>query len=392
MFKQISSQPHQPFFVSGVILFIIFLLLIGANYASLITLDSSLSSLHSYPMIHIIFIQFFLGFLFVVFPKFLSQESVHVKIYMNRSFLFNVGAITYIASLFIGQRLEQIAIVLLLAASTTSFLTLFKIYKKSIVANKHDTKFILIAFGFGVLSNLLFFISTLGFTYSQQIEKLSINLGFYLFIFALIFTISQRMIPFFSSVKAQDYVINKSKYILETSFILLGLKVISLSIDNHLFSYIISFLLFGYFTYELLKWKLPVFKVTAIMWILYLSLLWIPIGFFLSLLESFTTMLNMNIVFEHSPLHAIAIGYFATILIGFGTRVTLGHSGRTPTADNITIVMFWTIQLIVLVRIFAGLSLNMELDYTFWIATSAFLLALALILWSFKYLGILIRG
>jgi len=391
MLKQLYSQPHQPFFATAMLLFITFLSLIGATYANLIDLDISILTLHAYPMIHIIFIQFFLGFLFIVFPKFLMQESINKKIYKNRHFLFFIGAITYIVALFVGKRLEQIAIVLLLAASITSFLTLYKIYKKSKVPNRYDTKFILIAFGFGIISNLLFFISTFDFLYAVSLQQFSINLGLYLFLFALIFTISQRMIPFFTSVKVQEYKINKSKYILEISFILLGLKVISLSLNNHIFSAIIDFALFIHFSYELLKWRLPALKVTAIMWILYLALFWIPMGLFLSLLESSTTLLNVNINFEYVPLHAIAIGYFITILIGFGTRIVLGHAGQTPTANKATIILFWAIQFIVLLRIFAGFSINTNFDYTFWITTSAFSLSLILILWSLKYLKVLLK-
>jgi uncharacterized protein involved in response to NO len=80
------------------------------------------------------------------------------------------------------------------------------------------------------------------------------------------------------------------------------------------------------------------------------------------------------------------------VLIGFGTRVVLGHSGQTPHADKIAIAMFIFIQLIVLVRLFASFSLNFSLDYIFWINHSALLLVLALLAWSVKYLGILIKG
>ena len=389
MYTKFSSQPHQPFFSAGILFFITFLLILAANYSNIISLDSSISGFHSYPLIHIVFIQFFLGFLFVVFPRFLTQAEISSKVYMNRFFLFTLGGLVYIASLFIGKELNQIAIIILIVAGLTSFRTLFKIYQKSIVENKRDPKWILIAFGFGLLSNVLFFISTFGF---PTLEAFSIHMGFYLFLFALIFTISQRMIPFFSSIKVQNYQINKSKYVLEIAFALLGLKVIALSLENSIFSSVIDFLLFAFFTYELLKWKLPVFKVTAIMWVLYLSLFWMPIGFFISLLESTSNLFDMGIVFEKSALHTLAIGYFSTVLIGFGTRVVLGHSGRTPTADKLTVAMFWIIQAIVVVRIFAGVSLNGNFDYLFWIVISAILLALGLIVWSFKYLGILIKG
>jgi uncharacterized protein involved in response to NO len=389
MYNKFASQPHQPFFIAGILFFITFLLILSFNYSGVISLDSSVSGFHSYPLIHIVFIQFFLGFLFVVFPRFLTQAEIPVKVYMNRFFLFSLGGLTYIASLFIGKELNKIAIIILIAASFMSFRTLFKIYQNSIVANKHDTTWILTAFGFGLLSNILFFIASFGF---PALETFSIHMGFYLFLFALIFTISQRMIPFFSSIKVQGYQINKSKYVLEIAFGLLGLKVIALSLQIDLLLFVVDFSLFAFFTYELLKWKLPVFKVTAIMWVLYLSLFWLPVGFFISLLESTSNLFYMGIVFEKSALHTLAIGYFSTVLIGFGTRVVLGHSGRTPTADKLTVVMFWIIQAIVVVRIFAGISLNGNFDYIFWIIMSSTLLALGLIVWSLKYLGILIKG
>jgi len=389
MYSKFSSQPHQPFFTSGILFFITFLLILSANYSGIISLDSSISGFHSYPLVNLVFIQFFLGFLFVVFPRFLTQAAVPTKTYMNRFFLFAVGGLTYITSLFIINGLNQVAIFILIFAGLTSFITLFSIYKKSVVANKHDAKWILIAFGFGVFSNILFFISTFGF---PTIEILSIRVGFYMFLLALIFTISQKMIPFFSSVKVAGYTINKSKYILETAFSLLGFKVLAMSLDINLLNFLADLSLFVFFTYELLKWKLPIFKVTAIMWVLYLALFWLPVGFFIAFLESTSNLFDLGIVFEKSSLHTLAIGYFSTVLIGFGTRVVLGHAGKTPTADKITVIMFWIIQAIVLLRIFAGLSLNGNFDHIFWIVTSAVLLALGLILWSFKYLGILIKG
>ncbi len=389
MYNKFASQPHQPFFTAGILFFITFLLILGFNYSGVISLDSSISGFHSYPLINIVFIQFFLGFLFVVFPRFLTQAAIPIKTYMNIFFIFTLGGITYISSLFIGLGLNKLAIFILIIASLTSFKTLFDIYQKSIVTNKYDTTWILIAFGFGLSANILFFISTFGF---PLLETFSIHIGFYLFLFALIFTITQRMVPFFSSVKVQGYIINKSKYILEIAFSMLGLKVIALSVGNNLFSFVIDFLMFTFFTYELLKWKLPVFKVTAIMWVLYLSLFWLPVGFAISLLESTSNLFNLGFIFEKSALHTLAIGYFATILIGFGTRVVLGHSGQTPTADKFTVILFWTIQGIVLIRIFAGLSMNWNFDYNFWIVMSSKILALGLILWSFKYLRILIKG
>jgi len=391
-YKKFSSQPHQPFFTNGIVLFIVFLLLLGVKYSNIISLNVTMPKIHEYPIIHIILVQFFLGFLFVVFPKFLTQASVTRKTYMTRYFLYTLGSVAYIASLFMHKNITSIAVAILLVANVTSLLTLFNIHKKSIVKDKRDTTWILVAFSFGVISNFLFFISTFNFTLASQLQSFSINLGFYLFIFALIFTISQRMIPFFTTGKVLGYKINKSKYLLEICFMLLGIKVISLSINYPLINILANFFLFAFFTYELIKWKLPIFKTTAIMWVLYLALLWIPIGFFTSLIKSILNLSKTDFFFGQFPLHIIAIGYFVTILIGFGTRVTLGHAGKIPSADKTTIAIFWSIQILVLLRIFASISPNFGLDYSFWIMTSAFFLAFILIFWSLKYISILTKG
>ncbi len=389
MYGRFISQPHQPFFFAGTLFIVAFLLILSCSYYGVISLSSSISGFHSYPLIHIVFIQFFLGFLFVTFPRFLTQASIGSRVYMSRFYIFSLGGVLYLISLFISKELNQVAIFVLIIANFMSFKTLLQIYQKSIVTNKHDTTWILVAFGFGLLSNTLFFISTFGF---PALEAFSVHVGFYLFLVGLVFTISQRMIPFFSSVKIQGYRVNKSKYLLEVAFGLLGLKVIALSLQNNLLSFVVDLLLFGGSVYELLKWKLPVFKVTAIMWVLYLSLFWLPIGFFISLLESTSNLFSLGILFEKVALHALAIGYFLTVLIGFGTRVVLGHSGRTPTADRVTTALFLAIQAVTVVRIFAGVSINGEFDYLFWIVASALLLVVVISVWSFKYLGILIKG
>ena len=101
--------------------------------------------------------------------------------------------------------------------------------------------------------------------------------------------------------------------------------------------------------------------------------------------------MGSSIIFEKAVIHVFAIGYFVTILFGFGTRVVLGHSGRTPTADNLTIALFIMVQFIVILRVFTSFVINFNMDYVFWINTSSLCLLAVLLVWSVKYLPILIK-
>jgi len=54
---------------------------------------------------------------------------------------------------------------------------------------------------------------------------------------------------------------------------------------------------------------------------------------------------------ELSLRHALAVGGFATLVMGISTRVSLGHSGRPIVADGVLKASFVLIQLAALTRI-----------------------------------------
>jgi len=81
------------------------------------------------------------------------------------------------------------------------------------------------------------------------------------------------------------------------------------------------------------------------------------------------------------------LGYFTTVLIGFGTRIILGHSGRTPHADGYATLLFGVIQVMVIMRILAGVMGGM--GYMHLILTSAGLWVLVFVLWSKRYMPML---
>ncbi len=387
-YLKFSSQPHQPFFTSGMIFFIIFLTLFLVSYS----LDSSFVTYHDYSMIFIVFVQFFIGFLYVVFPKFLVQAQIRTNLYMIHFYLYFFFSLGFLLSILFVNRFTFIFIFLLILTQVLSFILLCSMYKNSKVINKYDTKWILISFLFGLISHFFYFLSSFDFSYSYFLKRIAINSGFYLFLFGLIFSISQRMIPFFTQVKIQTYKINKSAKIMEIFFILMVLKVLFITLDLLIFSLIINISFFTFILLELYRWKLPLFSVSAIMWVLYISLYWIPIGFFISILQNSFEVFNINFIFEKASLHTFALGYFLTILLGFGTRVVLGHSGQTPHANRFTIIIFIIIQVVVLLRIFTSFSLNWEFNYIFWINLTTSILLVSLVIWSLKYLKILLKG
>ena len=98
-YKKFSSQPHQPFFSSGILFLILFMMLFVSAYSNILNLDKNILTYHAYSMVFVIFIQFFLGFLFVVFPRFLTQAEIPQKDYMNQFFLYFVSSLGILFSI-----------------------------------------------------------------------------------------------------------------------------------------------------------------------------------------------------------------------------------------------------------------------------------------------------
>ena len=391
-YKKFSSQPHQPFFTSGILFLILFMSLFVSVYSNFLVLDNSVLTYHAYTMVFVIFIQFFLGFLFVVFPRFLIQAEIQIQVYMKQFLLYFFASLGIFLTLIFYSKATFIFQILMLIAQIMSFKLLYSIHKKSIVKVKEDTKWVLISLFSGLVFHSLFIISSLNFPYAYELSRFAIDGGFYLFLFMVIFVISQRMIPFFTTAKAPNYVANKSVNLLTIIFSLLAFKVILLAFDNAKLNLLADIPLFIMITRELIKWKLPFFKSPAIMWVLFLGLYWIPVAFFMSIIEGLMAFYNPSIIFEKAVIHTMALGYFLTVLIGFGTRVILGHSGTTPHASNFAIFIFIVVQFIALLRIFSSFSFNFGLNYVFFINLTAILLIIGLLVWSSKYITILLKG
>ncbi len=391
-YKKFSSQPHQPFFTNGILFFTLFMLLFFLSYSNILDLDLNLLTYHAYSLIFVVFIQFFLGFLFVVFPKFLMQSEIEVQEYMNQFHIYFIGSIGIFISIIFFPKFVFLFQILLLFAQVLSFKLLYSIHKKSIMQDKTDTKWVLISFAAGLVSHLLFIVSDFDFSSSYLVSKIAINSGFYLFLFMIIFTISQRMIPFFTRVMAPEYIINKTRKLLDILCLLLVLKVFLLSFDNPKLNLIADIPLFIFISKELIRWKLPIFQMPPIIWILHLGLFWIPIAFLISIIEGIMAFINPEFFFEKAVIHTLAIGYFVTVLIGFGTRVILGHSGRKIQTDNFSIIIFISVQILAFFRIFTSISSNLNLNYTLLIDVTALLLVATLIIWSSRYIVILVEN
>jgi uncharacterized protein involved in response to NO len=86
------------------------------------------------------------------------------------------------------------------------------------------------------------------------------------------------------------------------------------------------------------------------------------------------------------------LGFLFTILIGFGTRVTLGHSGNMMQADRwVKNLFIWT-QVVVVVRLLTSIVAAWGYNYMVLFDISITVWLLMFILWAIRFFAVLIKG
>jgi uncharacterized protein involved in response to NO len=372
------SQPHQPFFAFGVVNATLFMLLFFYSYKGVITLTTTANLFHAYSLIFGVFTPFFLGFLLTTFPRFSQTMPLQKSIYVTNFTLLSAGIFLFVLGSLFSVYLIYAGVFLVLASQLYSMTVFYQIYKGSPMPDLYDQRWIIIGFGSGVVSNLLFFIGFLSESFT--LFTLAKLIGIYLYLTMTALSVGQRMIPFFSHV-----MVDKNKRLLPTLF---GLSLFMIIFDTFDLKIGFFFILIAgvILAKEIHRWRLPFKNSEPILWILHLAIFWLPIAFILSGLASLAEMI-FDKSFIYLSIHLIMLGFLTTVMIGFGTRVTLGHSGNNMIIDKTTKILFYLTQVIIYFRAlysFSGSSILFDITVTLWL--------LLFTLWGVKYLPVIIYG
>jgi uncharacterized protein involved in response to NO len=376
------SQPHQPFFLTGIINALIAMVIFLLSYKGVVALHMPIRDFHVYSLVYLVFTNVFAGFLFTTFPRFNRTEPIKQTYYTKLFYINLMGIILFFTGIFSSTIILGLSMGILCIVQIFIMLKLLDIYKSSTMQNKTDSFWILIAGFFGVSAHIFFIVGL----YLPVLNKTAILCAFYLYLLFLAFSVAQRMIPFFShSISSKNE--NFPKYV----FVLLVFKTIfSISSVAYLET-VTDVILSFYIAKEFLRWGLKPFDSPAILWILHLAFFWLPLGFMLSAI-TLVIQKTLGVNFYFLNIHLLALGFLTTVLIGFGTRVILGHSGQVPTADKTTSYLFYFTQIVVLGRVLLSINIALGLNLGFLFDISVTLWILLFTVWIFKFGKILITG
>ncbi|MEO8410502.1 MAG: NnrS family protein, partial [Propionivibrio sp.] len=143
----------------------------------------------------------------------------------------------------------------------------------------------------------------------------------------------------------------------------------------------------GLLTYTILRWGLlRAFKVPLLV-MLHASLAWSAVALALFALQGMAAFAG-HAILNFAPLHALTLGFFATMLLGFVTRVSLGHSGLPLVAGRLAWTLYWLMHGIALTRVVADIVPGWQ--QALYVLSSVGAL-LAFLLWGTRFVPLYLR-
>jgi uncharacterized protein involved in response to NO len=376
------SQPHQPFFILAFINAVVTMFIFLLSYKGVISMTIGPPEFHAYGFSYLLFTPVFFGFLFTTFPRFTSTQPVEQKVYIRIFSLYYIGSILFLLGSIISAFLSGVGMLTILIAHYLGYRVLRKIYKRATVEDTHDVYWIGIAMVMGLVSHGIFIIGKFFF---PSMIGFSTEIAVLLYLFFLTFSVAQRMIPFFSHLTVE-----KNKALLKNLFWLLVIHIYLEGVYTNS-SFVIDLAIAYLLGKEILRWELPFPNPNPLLWVLHIALFWVPLSFALAGLSNLVILLT-GVNFVALDTHAILLGFVFTVLIGFGTRVTLGHSGNEMVADKLTTLLFVWTQVVVLLRLLTSFVSAFGFDSMILFDITATAWIVMFVAWMGRFALVLIKG
>ncbi len=336
---------------------------------------------HGFLMIYGFFPFFIFGFLMTVYPNWMNGTKIPPRRYMPAFLLLAGGVLLFYIGLILGKPLLAAGVALMLGGWGIALYALLDV----LITTRHPDKqhprittFSLAAGWLGMLAFLIWLVTGNGL-----FALFALKAGVWFFLLPIFFAVGHRMIPFFSSRVLDNYKIVRPGYalwvMLACSF---GHGVLEF-LGWNAWLWLVDLPLLAQTLYLSWHWQLRRSFEVRLLAVLHISFAWLSIALALYAVQSLALLAGRPVL-GFAPLHALAVGLFASMVLGMASRVTLGHSGAELKADGVTWALFLGFQAAVLARIAGDLPLAGSAAGHFYLL-SAVIWLVCFLPWFFKY-------
>ncbi len=321
---------------------------------------------------------FVFGFILTAGPRWQGAPESSRRDYLPAFGLLACGWLLVWCALLLPQLLIA-GLVLVLGGWVLVALTLTRIARHRTTERDHIV-FVALAAWLGTAGLLAFLAFAAGA--SMVWARLGIALAVGGFLLPIFLTVAHRMLPFFTSSAVPGYVVHRPLWALR-ALIGLGLAHSALTfLEQTQWRWLVdvpAMLVAGRLSW--LWWSRKAIE-NRMLSVLHVSFAWLSPAFALFAVQS---LLHSTLpgFLGQAPLHALTLGFFASMLIGMVSRVTMGHSGRPVAADDAMWAAFCTMQVAALLRVVSELPGLPGMYHLMWLSSALWLAAFAVWAWRF---------
>jgi uncharacterized protein involved in response to NO len=347
------AAPHRLLFLAGVaqaILVMSFWLVhVGARHAGLWTPNAwpmPAPWLHALMLSYGVFPFFIFGFILTAGPRWQGAPETPSRVFVPASVLMAGGWLLADAGLLLPMLLP-----VGLAIALVGWLIAVRFLWQVASADDGERRHIVLvaaALSAGALGLAAFAVAAAAGVPVFAVS--AITLGLWGMLLPVFLVVTHRMLPFFSSGMIRGYVVRQPFWALATLLAASALHGALAFGGSAQWTWLVDLPAFATATYLTLAWRLRDSFVATILAVLHVGFAWVSIAFALFAWHSLSLLLGSGGL-GLAPLHALTLGYFSSVAIGMGSRVTLGHSGRPVAGDVAMATAFVALQLAACLRI-----------------------------------------
>ena len=339
--RRLTAAPHRLLFLLGALQ-----LLAGILWWSF-ALEARLNGLpgpdaipgaaaHGWLMCYGLFPFYIFGFLFTALPNWVAHGRVPPATFLTSAGLFGLGALLFYPGLAIPG-LAGLAALIHALGFGLGLHGLWQLLRGSQHPDLRQPWLAWSACLAGLIGELVFAWGAL----ADQAEGLRIGLivATWGFLAPLFLAVCHRMVPFFTSRVVANYVVVRPYAPLGWMIAAcLGHGLLECLALYH-WTWLVDLPLAGLTAWFISRWGIARALPERLLAMLHIAFVWAALAFVLHGLDSLLAgRLGL------APLHALGIGFFASMLLAMASRVSLGHSGRPLKADRLTWALFWGVQ------------------------------------------------
>src|SRR3989338_7321597 len=388
-----TAAPHRVMFLGGALQSIAVMLWLLVEMATRYgvaghPMDWSIlpGAVHGYLMLFGLFPFLIFGFLMTTYPRWMNGKEIPARRYVPAFVLLMLGAAGFYAGLMTGRIVLLAAIFATLAGWGMALYALLRVLLDAQHPDKRHPQIIFIALSMGWCS-LAAYLVWLGSDNTAWL-RFAIQGGLWLFLLPVFASVGHRMIPFFTSTALPQHLVARpywAWWVMLAAGVTHGLLQLA---DAAAWLWLCDLPLAFAALYLTHAWGLRRSLGIPMLGVLHIGFAWLGIAMLLSAVQSIVLFSSGGTAFVWglAPLHALTVGCFATLLIGMGTRVTLGHYGLPMRADTPIKLMFAGIQLAAVLRVLADM---LPVQITHWLYFAAAVIWLACFVpWVSRYLPV----